>query len=75
MLPLSTRTSPMTAPAASSSAKDGIFPAEAGTDSAESGALRSVAGSWAAAGPGEQAIAAQQPASKRAKPVMIPTPA
>ena len=49
---VSIRTSPMTAPAASSSAKDGIFP---------------TAGPWAAAGPRDQAITAQQPPSKRAR--------
>src|SRR5437773_8574369 len=52
MLRFSIRTSPMTAPAASSSANDGI--------------VRS-AGPWAAAGGSEQAITAQQPASNRAR--------
>src|SRR5713101_3513379 len=45
------RISPMTAPAASSSAKEGIF--------------GSAAGSCALTGPSEQAKATQQPASKR----------
>src|SRR5882672_12904769 len=67
MLRLSIRASPKTAPAASSSAKDGIFPSEEGADSAESGAFWPGAGSWAAAGPSEQAIAAQHPASNRAR--------
>ena len=52
-----------------------VFPAEDGDDSAGSGVFCSVAGSWAAAGPSEQAIAAQQPASNRARAAMIPTPA
>src|SRR5216683_4754382 len=71
MLRLSIRTSPMTAPAASNSAKDGIFPAEDGDDSAGSGVFCSVAGSWADAGPSEQTIAAQQPASKRARMILL----
>ena len=71
MLRLSIRTSPMTAPAASSSANEGIFPAEDATDSADSGGFGSAAGSWAAAGPSEQAIAAQQPASNRARIALV----